>query len=189
MKPIFILVAIAATFSFGCSNTSKKDAKVFAAGEKAQLERATYNVVDMQTSPKLDVAGESRIPKERFYLTRMSIFNGVNADFVVPAMVLFDDAGNQYQELGDGRGAAEWIGISRKVAPGETLFGTVLFDAPVKHYKLRISDEFSDQPVFVDMPLGIVQEKGELPMPNVPIGDSIIKVVPSQSSGTPASKK
>ena len=189
MTRFVFLVAIAALISVGCSTASKKDAKLYAAGEKAQVDRVTYHVVDMQTVPKMDVAGEARIPKERFYLTQISIFNGGNTDFVIPAMVLYDDAGGQYPELGDGRGSTDWIGVSRKVAPGETLLGTVLFDAPVKHYKLRISDEFSDQPILVDMPLGIVQEKGEMPIPDSPLGNSIIKVVPSQSSGSPASKK
>lgn len=167
----------------GCTNGGKKDAKIYSAGEKADIDHVTYDVIDMQTLPKLEDNGEARIPKERFYLTQISVFNGGNVDFSVPTLVLLDDQGNAYPELADGRGVTDWVGVSRKLSPGETLLGNVVFDAPVKHYKLRISDEYSDQPVFVDMPLSFVHEGGGL-VPPVPAADPSAVLAPLTKDGT-----
>lgn len=156
------MVCLSAAVLCGC-NAASKDAKVFQAGEKALVGRVTYSVVDSQTVPKLDNGnGEPRIPKNRFYMVQVSIFNGGNESFQVPTLVLVDDAGKQYPELADGTGVLEWIGVSRKVNPAETIQGMVAFDAPIGHYKLRVSEDFAEIPTYIDMPVSFVHERDEL---------------------------
>ncbi len=176
-----MLLPLVALTLAGC-NAAGKDAKIFQAGEKAVVGRVTYNIVDSQTVAKLDDGnGEPRIPKNRFYIVQVSIFNSGNESFAAPTMVLVDDAGKQYPELPDGRGVPEWIGVARKVNPAETVQGMIVFDAPVGHYKLRISEDFAEIPTYVDMPLNFVHEREELLPETKKESGGIMDLRPSQT--------
>ncbi|MDP9170369.1 MAG: hypothetical protein M3N54_07110, partial [Acidobacteriota bacterium] len=52
-----------------------------------------------------------------------------------------------------------WLGVLRKVGTGQTERGAVVFDAPTGHYKLKLTDETSENEVFVDIPLSFVHEQ------------------------------
>jgi hypothetical protein len=41
----------------------------------------------------------------------------------------------------------------------------VLFDAPPRHYKLKIADETGDRTALIDIPLNFTSETPEVPMP------------------------
>jgi predicted small secreted protein len=181
LRVLLTLLPVASLVLAGC-NAAGRDAKVYQAGEKALVGRITYSVVDSQTVPKLDDGnGEPRIPQNRFYIVQVSMFNSGNESFSAPTMVLVDDAGKQYPELADGRGVPEWIGVSRKVNPAETIQGMILFDAPVGHYKLRVSEDFAEIPTYVDMPVNFVHERDELLPESKKSESGIIDLRPSQS--------
>lgn len=160
-----VLALCLGLLSSSCGVGAKPDAKIFQSGEKAFVDRVSFSVVDSQTLPKLEEGGEDRIPTNRFYIVQISVFNGGNADYTVPTLALVDDAGQSIPELADGKGVQRWVGVSRKVSPGETLQGNIAFDAPVKHYKLLISGEFVDAAVYVDMPVSFVHERNEFTTP------------------------
>ena len=48
--------------------------------------------------------------------------------------------------------------------PAESAQGHALFDAPPRHYKLRITDEDSDKAAYVDIPLSFTSESPDVPM-------------------------
>lgn len=146
----------------GCSSAPQRQSKVFNSGEKVPVARLTYAVIDSQIQPTLpgSDAANPRIPQNRFYVIQISVSNGGNEDTPIPALALVDDAGHVYNELPDGSGVNRWLGMVRRVSPGQTEEGNVLFDAPAAHYKLRFTDETEDEQIYADLPLNFVHEVG-----------------------------
>jgi hypothetical protein len=155
------LFAVGITFT-GCSSTPQKQTKVFGAGEKVQVARMTYSVIDVQIQPTLPGtdAANPRVPQNRFYSVQISVSNGGNEDTPIPGLALVDDTGHVYNELADGSGVPQWMGMVRRVSPGQTEEGSILFDAPTAHYKLRFTDETDLEQIYADIPLNFVHEVG-----------------------------
>lgn len=163
----FILLA-------GCSGTATRPSKISAAGEKATVDSLTYSVVDSETLTRLGDEAAPRIPANRFVTVQIAVSNGGNGDVAIPGLTLIGDDGKSYPELADGSGLPQWLGVIRKVAPGQTERGTVLFDAPAAHYRLKLTDETNEGDVFIDIPLSFVHEQmrdsaapAESPAPSV----------------------
>jgi hypothetical protein len=144
----------------GCSTSLKKEAKIYSIGEKVTIGSLTYSVVDTEIVPQLgDDPATARNPANRFYLIKVSVSNSSNADLPIPAMTLMDDSGQAYNELADGAKVPQWLGVVRKVAAAQTDQGNVVFDAPAKHYRLRLTDETDETEVAIDVPLSYVHEQ------------------------------
>jgi hypothetical protein len=142
----------------GC--VASRQTRIYQAGEKAAVEHLTYVVIDTQILPHLgDDPANPRVPQNRFLVVQVSISNSGNATLPIPAMTLVDDGGQTYNELPDGSGVPRWLGMVRKVEPGQTEQGNILFDAPAKHYKLKLTDETDPADVMVDIPLSFVHEQ------------------------------
>jgi hypothetical protein len=77
----------------------------------------------------------------------------------IPALTLVDDGGKTYSELGDGTNVPNWLGVIRKVGSGDTDLGNIVFDAPSKHYKLRLTDDLDASDISIDIPLSFVHEQ------------------------------
>jgi hypothetical protein len=99
------------------------------------------------------------MPQYRFYVVQMSVLNSGNSDVALPGMTLIDDAGKTYEELADGSGLPKWLGVSRRVPSNQVEQGSILFDAPTSHYKLRLTDDTDADDVFVDLPLNFAHEQ------------------------------
>jgi Domain of unknown function (DUF4352) len=159
-RRLLIVPVLAALTLMGCASKEKTpEAQLFSAGEKAQVGTLNYNLIDSQIATRLgDDPATARTPKDRFIIVQISISNAGNQDASIPGLTLVDDAGQTYNELADGTGVDKWLGIVRKVAAAQTETGFVLFDAPAKHYRLRLTDEFSPE-VAIDMPLSFIHEQ------------------------------
>ena len=127
-------------------------------GERITVGHIVYVVYETQWMTHLGEGSDARVPQHRFFLIRMSATNGAGTDVNVPTLTLQDDQGNTYTELSDGTGAPQWIGFLRNVKPAESVQGNALFDAPPRHYKLKIMDEESDSGQLVDIPLTFTSE-------------------------------
>ena len=143
----------------GCSGSPERKAVTYAAGDKAQVEKLNYSVVDTQIFPRLGDEASPRIPQNRFYIVGISVSNSGNSDQPIPGMSLVDDSGKVYDELTDGSGVPHWLGVVRRVAANQTEQGSVVFDAPTGHYKLKLTDETDPSDVFVDIPLSFAHEQ------------------------------
>jgi hypothetical protein len=160
-----MLRAISITFLLtlltGCSSAPKKESKLFAAGERVTIGKLSYAVVDTTFAPTLGEAGvNQRTPQRRFVMVQVSVSNGGAEEASVPGMTIVDDSGETYPELADGTGVSHWLGVVRKVAPAQTEQGTVLFDAPARHFRLRLTDETEDD-ISIDVPLSFIHELQE----------------------------
>jgi len=69
-----------------------------------------------------------------------------------------DDQGSSHPELADGSGVDGWLGLTRKVDPGQSDQGTIIFDVMPKHYRLRVADE-NDSFMYIDIPLNLNSEE------------------------------
>ena len=107
---------------------------------------------------------DSRVPQHRFFLIRLSAVNSTSKEATVPNFTLEDDNGKVFSEITDDTHAVpQYIGYLRRVKPAENAQGHALFDAPPRHYKLKILDEDSDKSAFVDIPLSFTSESPDVP--------------------------
>lgn len=162
---ISLSISLALVGLSGCTSnsaaTKTDDIHVVPAGEKASTGHLTYNVVDSQIFTQLGDDASPRVPHDRFVVVHISVTNSSNVDNPIPAVELVSDSGKTYSELTDGTGVPNWLGIVRHMGPGQTERGQVVFDAPAANYKLRFSDETSDNEILADLPLSYAHEKAE----------------------------
>lgn len=156
-----LLACLAA--STACAPAVAPEARIHRMGERVTVGSLVYNVFEDQWRAKLGQATEERVPKDRFFLIRLSVVNGGAADLMVPTMTLVDDSGQTFSELSNGDGVPEWAGYLRRVKPAETLQGNVVFDVAPKHYRLRVSDENGQKTADVDIPLNFSSDTPDMP--------------------------
>jgi len=122
----------------------------------------TYNVEDSRILPRLgEDPATARFPQQRFYLVQLSISNAGKTDASIPALALVDDDGKVYHELTDGSGVPDWLGLIRNVKASDRVKGTILFDAPARHYRLRLSEQFAMPEISIDLPLNLTHEPAQ----------------------------
>lgn len=157
--PVFLVVLLLGSCGL---DSGARQSKIYPAGEKATVGQLTYAIIDTQFAPHLSGEGAlPRIPEHRFLLIQIAVSNGGNADMPIPALSLVDDSGKAYPELPDGGGVQHWLGVVRRVGPGQTERGHVLFDAPASHMKLKLTDDGDESDIFIDVPLSFAHEQME----------------------------
>jgi hypothetical protein len=154
----FLCISLFSLVNTGCS--AKKQGAVYGAGEKAKVGPLVYSVTDTEVRQQLgDDPDTARTPQNRFFLVRVAVSNSGSDDEAIPSMTLVDDAGQSYGELADGSNVPNWLGVVRKVGPTQTEQGVVVFDAPSKHYRLRLNDPLDEKEIAIDVPLNFVHEE------------------------------
>jgi hypothetical protein len=146
-----------------CTPAMPPEAQLHRMGERVTIGSLVYNVFEDQWKAQLGQGSDTRVPKDRFFLIRLSVVNSGSADLMVPALTLVDDAAQTYAELPNGDQVPEWTGYLRRVKPAETLQGNVVFDVPPKHYRLRVTDENSQKSRDIDIPLNFASETPDMP--------------------------
>lgn len=161
---LFLAVFAAASVLSSCgdSRTSMR-IHTYTLGERMQLGHIVYQVFETQWLTHIGEGADARVPQHRFFLVRLSAVNSSSADLTVPNFSIEDDNGNTYAELSSGEGVPQYIGYLRNVRPAESQQGNALFDAPPRHYKMKITDETGDRVAFVDIPLTFVSETPDVP--------------------------
>jgi hypothetical protein len=162
---MLLAVAAAAPLLTSCGESGDKPFPVhtYNMGEKIALGHINYQVFETQWLTHIGKGVDARVPQHRFFLVRLSATNSLNNDIVVPNFTLEDDNGNTYPELSSGAGVPQYIGYLRTVKGTDTVAGNALFDAPPRHYKMRISDENSERAAYIDIPLSFVAESPDVP--------------------------
>jgi hypothetical protein len=143
--------------------TAAPQAQLHRMGERVTAGSLVYTAFEDQWKAKLGEGSDPRVPKDRFFLLRLSVVNAGSSDLMVPPLTLVDDAGQTYQELPNGDQVPQWAGYLRRVKPAETLQGNVVFDVPPKHYRLRVTDENSENSRDIDIPLNFASETPDMP--------------------------
>lgn len=162
MRILPLTAVFIAALTISCSNQSSSSAsqetRTVGAGERASIGHLTYMIVDNEVLAKIGDGDKARVPKDRFIILQIAVTNNGSGDSPIPAVELVSDSGQTYGELGDGEGVPMWLGISRKVGSTQTERGTIVFDAPAAHYKVRFSDEEMRYDILADLPLSYLHE-------------------------------
>ena len=137
--------------------------RTYKLGERITLGHIVYVVFETQWLTHIGEGVDARVPQQRFFLVRLSAVNSFGADIIVPNFTLEDDSGKTYPELSSGEGVPQYIGYLRSVKPAESQQGNALFDAPPRHYKMRIADETGEKIAYVDIPLTFVSDIPDVP--------------------------
>jgi hypothetical protein len=160
---LLLAAAIAAFFPTACSLSEKSyPVRTYNLGERVDLGHIVYIAFETQWLTHIGEGPDARIPENRFFLVRMTATNSLGTDVMVPNFSVEDDNGKSYPELSDGQGVPQWIGFLRNVRPAESAQGNVVFDAPPRHYKLKLSDETGDRIAYIDIPLSFGAETPEI---------------------------
>jgi hypothetical protein len=167
---LLLPVAVAAVLSLSsCSRGGGETSeKVYELGARAEVGHIIYTVFETQWLPQLGTGDAARVPKNRFFLIRLTAVNSGSDNVLVPNMTLRDDQGNTVEELSNGDGVPQWVGYLRKVAPADSVSGNVVFDAEPKHYRLRVTDENEEKAALIDIPLNFSAETPQLSLPPTP---------------------
>lgn len=147
-----------------CKPAAPREAELYRMGDRVTAGSLVYNVFEDQWKAQLGQGPDARVPKDRFFMIRLSVVNSGATDLMVPALTLVDDAGQTYPELSNGDQVPEWAGYLRRVKPAETLQGNVVFDVPPKRYRLRVSDENSQKSRDIEIPLTFASDTPDMPV-------------------------
>ncbi len=136
---VFILSAVGAILASQSSCSSPKpQAMTFAIGQKVQVGKLFYQVIEAQWMG--EVQGAKQPPKNRVLHLHLNVMNAGALEASVPFLRLIDGAGNEIMEMSDLEGNPRWLGMLRRMQPALTEDGFVYFDVPVGAYKLEVVD-------------------------------------------------
>ena len=145
--------AVAAYLLSGCG-PQKFRPKVYQLGDKAEVPPFSIQIVDTNWFNQLPGNGSPRVPNRRFFVLHVSATNTGKEEASMPTLSLLAGDTERYEELHDGAGIENWLGLVRRVKPGQSLDGRIVFDAPPQTYQLRIGDDYDEQNIaLVDLPL------------------------------------
>jgi hypothetical protein len=130
-------------------------------GEKAIIGTLTYSVIDATWASELGQGFQIRTPNQRFLLLNLVVTNTGNQDISIPLLQLQASSGTTFQELTNGDGVDQYLGILRTVAAAQTIQGRVVFDVPLTSYRLRVvdgADPAFEKFAWVQIPLNLNTE-------------------------------
>jgi len=165
MRPFdvrFPLVLLATLLTLSSCAQRTPPAHTFPLGEKVALGHLVYSAYETQWLTQIGTGTDARVPQNRFLLVRVSVTNSGGEPIACPALTIVDDNGTSYSEMSDGQGVPQWIGYIRQINQADTMQGNLLFDAPPKHYKLRVTDEEGQREAMIDLPLEFTSETPDL---------------------------
>lgn len=125
-------------------------------GERVQVGPLVYTVLEADWENELGDGANSRIPKNRFLVIRLSVQNAGSKELTLPLLTLEDDKRQETLELDNGQGVEDWMGLLRHVTPANTIQGRIVFDVPVAPYQLRLTDAAeleNERTAYVSIPL------------------------------------
>ena len=162
---MLLALAAAAALLSSCGDTRDTPfpVRTYNMGEKITIGHINYQVFETQWLTHIGEGVDARVPQHRFFMVRLSASNSLSTDIAVPNFVLQDDSGNTYPELSSGDGVPQYIGYLRTLKGTDSVAGNALFDAPPRHYKMKIADETGEKTGYVDIPLNFVSETPDLP--------------------------
>jgi hypothetical protein len=167
--PRFLLLMLPLLFLGSCERRERKTTNI-EMGEKVELGPFTYVVVESSWRNQLGEGFAVRSPQNRFLIVAISATNNSGDEVAVPRLSVEGSGGQMYQEVEDGAGVTNWLGVLRLLRPGQTLQGRVVFDVPLGSYRIRLPDGGGtgyEKYAWVDIPLRIDSDPVQAPLPGM----------------------
>lgn len=133
-------LAVLALLLAGCSKTQAPE-KTYPAGSTVELRSLSYNIGATEWQNSLDGERGPRVPTGRFLIITVSATNKASDTVTMPLLSVVDGSGQQYLELDNGEGLANWLGLFRNIPANGSEGGQIIFDVPPGKgpYKIRVS--------------------------------------------------
>lgn len=150
-----LLVAVAWSSLSGCKKQTSEQIN-YQMGERIAAGPMVYNVVQTTWRTQLGDVFRIRVPERRFLLVSLAATNSSSKGLSVPFFTLEGPNREEYRELESGDGVENWFGLLRDIGPGQTKQGTIVFDAPLTSFRLRLTDggePGTEKFVWVEIPL------------------------------------
>lgn len=151
-----IVLSVSLAGAAACRRKDNSLIGTYRMGQPVQAGPLNYTVLETDWRPELD---GGKTPKDRFLLVRVSIKNTGGSQVGAPAFRLLGANGTDYSEITEGvENVRDWLGMIRRIAPGETHTGVAVFDAPVGAYKLVVSDAgeiAEERHAHIDIPVAL----------------------------------
>jgi hypothetical protein len=165
-------VVLCALGSTGCQKAPSGQT-TFQAGEAAAAGPLVYNVVQTTWRTEYGELLRKRMPQNRFLQITLSVTNKGTQSVSLPFFSLEGDNQASYKEVEDGTGVGNWFGVIREIGPGDSRQGNLIFDVPLKSYRLRLTDggdPTSEKYVWVEIPLNLETDvDSHINLPNLPV--------------------
>lgn len=113
-------------------------------GEAMVLGGVEHTVLMAEWRGSIGEGASSRLPNNQFLVLRIALTNETDSPAEIASMRLVAEDGSEYEELADGSGLVDWLGLVRTLSSKENRQGDVLFDAPRSVYKLKLSEHSID---------------------------------------------
>jgi hypothetical protein len=163
---LFLLFTLLLT---SCEKQERKNVK-YEMGERVSIGPFTYVVVESSWKNQLGEGFNVRSPQNRFMVLKISVTNTGTSEVSVPMLSIQGSNDQLYQELADGTGVSNWLGVLRNIAPAQTIQGNLLFDVPLGAFRLRVPDSGEsgyEKYSWIEIPLRIDADSVQAPLPGV----------------------
>lgn len=138
------VVAIAGLFLLASGCGTKATIVNARMGDAVLLGGVEHTVLAAEWKPGLGQGAEARVPVRQFLVLRLAVNNKSSDGAELASMRLVAADGSEHEELADGSAVPEWLGLVRRLNPGESRQGSVLFDAPKAVYQLKLIEHTMD---------------------------------------------
>ena len=117
----------------------------------------SYTVLEVAYKSQLGDGTLAKRPRNGFLLIRLQATSSAGETVSIPFMRLESEGGEVIPEIDDASSLSNWLGVLRRVEPGATETGWLVFDALPGTYGLRLSDGVLDneKTVFVKIPVQV----------------------------------
>ena len=113
-------------------------------GEVVRCGWFSFNVLEVAYKSQLGDGTLARRPKAGFLLIRVSVTSGAGQSVSLPFLRLASSDGEEIGEVEDASAQPNWLGVLRRVEPGGTETGWIVFDTAPGVYGLRLTDGVLD---------------------------------------------
>lgn len=151
-----------------CKKQEATESKNHEMGERVSFGPFTYVVVESSWKNQLGEGFNIRAPQNRFLMVTLSVTNRGGSEATLPMLTMEGSNGQTYQELQDGNGVTNWLGVIRTIAPAQTIQGKLLFDVPLSSFRLRVPDGGEsgyEKYTSIEIPLNIDATDVQAPLP------------------------
>lgn len=139
-----VAALVTAAFLLAACGEPSAPVKYARMGEALVLGNVEHTVLVADWRGSLGEGASARLPNEQFLVLRIALSNQTEAPADIASMRLIAPDGTEYEELADGSGLAEWLGLVRTLSAKQGRQGDVLFDAPRGVYKLKLTEHSAD---------------------------------------------
>jgi hypothetical protein len=109
-------------------------------GDVITCGKLNYTVLEVEYKSQLGTGPVARTPKFTFIAIRIQITTSAGGTASMPLLRLESEKDVLIPELDNAPEQEGWLGILRRVEPGATEIGWIVFDAPPGNYGLWLSD-------------------------------------------------